>query len=115
MCSWDRLPPIAQRLILAASAANGITITSATPPSIHRFPNARNATALQADCALTYSGNKILHPTDFYQALLQSHILVIPDPNAPTGMYPLLPTFLSAGLANTQQISMRVQILLAMG
>ena len=62
---WDRLPPTSQRLILAASAANGLTILLAPPPSIHRFLNARNTTALQADCTLTYLGNNIFLLTTF--------------------------------------------------
>ena len=55
---WDRLPPTAQQVILAAP--DGLTITSAPPLSVHRFLNARNKTALQANCALTYSGNNIV-------------------------------------------------------
>ena len=47
---WDRLPPTAKRVILAASATNGTSIPTSTPPTIYRFLKARNATALQADC-----------------------------------------------------------------
>ena len=54
------------------------------PPNIHRFLNARNATSLQADYSLTYAGNNIYLPTYFCQALLQGHILTIPDPDVPT-------------------------------
>ena len=58
----------------------------ANPPTIHRFLNARNATALQADCDPTYAGNNIYLPTSFCQALFKGHILTIPDPDAPTGL-----------------------------
>ena len=44
---WERLPPTAQRVILAASATTGTSIPTSPPPTIHRFLNARNATALQ--------------------------------------------------------------------
>ena len=50
---WDRLPSTVQRVILAASATTGTYILTSLPPTIHRFLNARNATALQADCLLT--------------------------------------------------------------
>ena len=62
---------MAQRIILEASASNGFTISSSPLPSIQKFLNTRNATALQADCALTYSGRNIYLPTSFVQALLQ--------------------------------------------
>ena len=68
-CGWYRLPPIAQQVILAASADDGLTIPSAPPPSMHRFLNARNATALQAYCALAYSDNNIFLPAAFSQDL----------------------------------------------
>ena len=80
---WDRLPPTAQSIILTASATTGTSIPKSPPPTIHRFLNARNATALQADCSLTYAGNNLYLPTSFCQALLQGHILAIPDPDAP--------------------------------
>ena len=75
---WDRLPPTVQRIILAASATTGTSILTSPPPTIHRFLNARNATALKADCSLTYAGNNIYLPTLFCQDLLQGHILEIP-------------------------------------
>ena len=50
---WDRLPPTAKRLILAASATTETSIPKSPPPTIHCFLNARNSTALQADCLLT--------------------------------------------------------------
>ena len=62
---WDRLPPTANRVILVASATTGTSIPTLPPPTIHRFLNARNATALQADCSLTYAGNNIYLPTYF--------------------------------------------------
>ena len=111
---WDRLPPIAQRIILVASATTGTSILTFLPPTIHRFLNARNATALQADCSLTYAGNKIDLPTSFCQALLQGHILAVPDPDAPTGISPLLSPPYSAGPANAQQRAMKIQVLLSM-
>ena len=112
---WDRLPPTAQRVIMAASATTGTFIPSSPPPTIHRFFNARNVTALQADCSLTYAGNNIYLPTSFFHALLQGHIMVIPDPDVPTGLSPLLTPPYYAGPANTQQRAMRIQVLLSMG
>ena len=75
----------------------------------------RNATALQADFLLTYTGNNIYLLTSFCQALLQGHILAIPDPDAPTGLLPLLTAPSSAGPANAQQQAMQIQVLLSMG
>ena len=112
---WDRLPPTEQRVILTASATTGTSILTSTPPTIHRFLNARNVTALQANCSLTYAGNNIYLPTYFCQVLLQGHILAIPDPDAPTGLSPLLTPPSSAGPANAQQQEMRIQVLLSMG
>ena len=112
---WDRLPPTAQRVILAASATTGTSIPTSPPPTIHRFLNARNVTALQANCSLTYAGNNIYLPTFFCQPLLQRHILAIPDPDAPTGISPLLTPPSSAGPENYQQRAMRIQVLLSMG
>ena len=56
---WDRLPPTSQRIILTARATTKISIRTSPPPTIHRFLNMRNATALQADFYLTYRGNNI--------------------------------------------------------
>ena len=112
---WDRLPPTEQRVILTASATTGTSILTSTPPTIHRFLNARNVTALQANCSLTYAGNNIYLPTYFCQVLLQGHILAIPDPDAPTGLSPLLTPPSSAGPVNAQQREMRIQVLLSMG
>ena len=78
---WDRLPPTAKRVILAASDTIGTSIKTSSFSTIHRFLNARNATAIQADCSLTYAGNNIYLPTSFFQALLQGHILAIPYPD----------------------------------
>ena len=111
---WDCLPTTAQRVILAASATTGTSILKSPPPTIHRFLNTRNATALQADCSLTYAGNNLYLPTSFCQALLQGHILAIPDPDAPTVLLPLLTPPYSAGPANAQQRAMRIQVLLSM-
>ena len=83
---WDRLPPTAQRVILASSATTGTSIPTSPTPTNHRFLNTRNATALQADCSLTYTGNNIYIPTSFCQALLQGHILAIPELDAPKGL-----------------------------
>ena len=111
---WDRLPPTSQRVILAASATTGTSIPKSPPPNIHRFLNARNATALQADFSLTYAGNNIYLPTSFCQALLQGHILSIPDPDAPTGLLSLLTPPYSVVPANVQQRAVRIQVLLSM-
>ena len=43
---WDRLPPTANHVILAASATTGTSIPNSPPLTIHRFLNARNATDL---------------------------------------------------------------------
>ena len=112
---WDRLPPTAQRVILAASATTGTSIPTSPPPTIHRFLNARNVTALQADCSLTYTGNNIYLPTSFCQALLQGQILDIPKPDAPTGLSPLITPLSSSGQANAQQQAMMIQVLVCMG
>ena len=72
---WDRLPPTAQRVILAASATTGTSIPTSPPLTIYRFLNASNETALQSDCSLTYAGKNIYLPTSFCQSLLQGHIL----------------------------------------
>ena len=56
---WDRLPPTAQCVILAESATTGTSIPKSPPPTIHRFLNARNTTAIQANCSLTYAGNNL--------------------------------------------------------
>ena len=112
---WDYLPPTAQRVILAERATTGTSILTSPPPTIHCFLNTRKATALQADCYLTYAGNKIYLPNSFCQALLQGHILVIPDPDAPMGLSPLLTAPSSAGPANAQQRVMKIQVLLSMG
>ena len=112
---WNRLPPTTQRVILAAIATTGTSIPNLPPPTIHRFLNKRNVTALQADCSLTYAGNNIYLPPSFCQALLQGHILTIPDPDAPTGISPLLTSPSSAGPENAQQRAMRIQLFLSMG
>ena len=115
MHGWDHLPPTSRRVILTPSAADGLTILSAPPPSIHCFLNTRNATELQADCALTYSGNNIFLSTGFYQTLLQVHILAIIYPNTSTSLYLIPTTPSSVGPENAQQRATRVQVLLAMG
>ena len=81
---WERLLPTAKYVILAESAANGLTITSALTPQIQRFLNAHNATVLQEDCALTYAGHNTHLTKSFCQDLLQGHILAIPDTDDPT-------------------------------
>ena len=112
---WDRLPPTDQRVILAASSTTGTSILTLPPPTIHHFLNSRNVTALQADFLLTYAGNNIYLPTSFCQAHLQGQIMAIPDPDAPTSLSPLLTPPSSAGPANAQQRTMRIQVLLSMG
>ena len=112
---WDRLPPTAQRVILAASATTGTSIPTSPPPTIHRFLNARNVMSLHADYSLTYAGNKIYLPTYFCQALLQGHILAIPDPDVPTGLLPFLTPPYSEGPANAYKQAILIQVLLSMG
>ena len=56
---WDSLSATAQQVILAASASNRTYIPTSPSPTIHQFLNAKNATNLQADCALTYAGHNI--------------------------------------------------------
>ena len=84
---WDCLPPTSKRVILVTSASNGTSIPNSPPPTIHYFLKVRDETALQANCSLIYAGNNIYLPTSFYQALLQGHILAIPDLDAPTGIF----------------------------
>ena len=98
-----------------ASATTRTSITTSPPPTIHRFLNARNETALQANCSLTYAGNNIYLPTSFCQALLQGNILDIPDPDATMGLSHILTPPSSAGPVNAQQRSVRIQVLLSMG
>ena len=100
---WDCLSPTSQRVILAASVADRITIPLVPPLSIHCFLNTRNATELQADCTLTYSGNNLLLPTDFCQACLHGHILVFLDTYAPSGLSLLLTPTSSEVQENAQQ------------
>ena len=47
------------RKIIAASVTTETSIPTSLPPTIHRFLNARNETALQDDCSQTYAGNNI--------------------------------------------------------
>ena len=53
-------------------------------------------------------------PTYFCQALLQGHTLATSNPDAPTGLSPLLTPPSSAGPANAQQQAMQIQVLLSM-
>ena len=69
---------MAHCFIVVSSMANGLTIPSAPPPPIHIFLNTRNATALQAECTLTYDRHNIYLTTSFCQDLLYGHILEIP-------------------------------------
>ena len=112
---WDRLPPTAQRAILAASITNGTSIPTLPYPNLHCFLNVRNATYLQSNCALTCAENNLYLPMSFFQALFQGHILAIPDPDAPTGISPLLTPTSSIEPANAQQRAMSIQVLLSMG
>ena len=107
--------PTDQRVIMAASASDGLTILSDMPQYLHHLLNTRNATVLQADCVLTYAEQNIYLPKYFCQSLLQVHILVIPNPDVPTGIYPLLTQLEWAGNTNAHQSAMQVQVLLAMG
>ena len=60
-----RLPPMAQRVILAASATNGTSIPTSLPPTLHHLLNASNTTALQVYCALIYTGNHLYLQTSY--------------------------------------------------
>ena len=112
---WDRIYPMDQRVILSASATNRTSIPALPPSILHRFLNVQNSTALQVDCALTYIGQKLDLPTSFFQALLQGHIMAIPDTDALKGLLPFLTPPSSAGPANADQQVMRIQVLLLMG
>ena len=70
------------------------------------LPQREERGGLPSDCSLTYAGNNIYLPTSFCQALLQGHILAIPDPDAPTVLLPLLTPTYSSGPANAQQQEM---------
>ena len=111
---WYRLPPTAQLVILSLSATTRTSILTSPPPTIHRLLNVRNAKALQADFSLTYAGNNIYLPTYFCQDLPQEYILAILDPDAPTGLLPLLTPPSSAGPTIAQQWAMIIQFLLFM-
>ena len=106
---------MAQILILAASATNRNLITTPLPSTIKCLLNARNETELQADCALTYSGQNICLPTYFCQSLLQGHILVTLDPDSPKGLLPLLTNPSYEGSVNDQQLVMSINVLLETG
>ena len=54
--------------------------------TIHRFLNVRNVMALQDIFSLTYEGNNIHLNNSFCKALLQGHILAIPDTDAQIGI-----------------------------
>ena len=60
-----RLPPTAHRVPLAANATTVTSILTSLHPTIHPFLKTRNATALQADCSLTYAEKNIYLPTSF--------------------------------------------------
>ena len=62
---WDLLQPTSQRVILMASATNVTSIPASPHPTLHQFLNTNNLTALQANCALTYSGNNLYIPTPY--------------------------------------------------
>ena len=114
MNGWDCLPSKTQQVFLVESASDGTSIPTSPPSTIHQYLNARNNTALQADCALTYAGQNIYLPTLFYQYLLQWHTLTIPDQDSPTGLSPPpSPSF--TGPTNTQQKEIKIQVLIVMG
>ena len=99
-------------VILATSATNGTFIPTSPPPTIHRFLKGRNAAALQENSPLTYAGNNLHLTTSFCQAILQGHILAIPDLDTTAGISPLLTPTSSAGPTNAQQRAIRIQVLL---
>ena len=70
---------------------------------------------LQAYCALTYTGNNLYLPTPLCQDLLQGHTLAIPDPDAPTGLSPLLTTPSLDDPVNAQLSTIQVQVFFVMG
>ena len=86
---WECLPLTSQCAILASMPLYSLNIPLDLPHSIHHFLNTHNTTALQARCALTYSGHNLYLPTSFSQALLQGHILYIPNPDSPTVLNPV--------------------------
>ena len=67
---WDCLPPMDQRIILEVRESDGPKIMWTPPQSIHHLLNAINATALQADYALTYAGHNLYLSMSFCQDLL---------------------------------------------
>ena len=75
---WDRLLPTAQRVILAVSTTTRTSIPTSPPPTIHRFLNARNATALQANCSLISAGNNIYLPLEEVLAEGGGQINIVP-------------------------------------
>ena len=80
---WDRLPPTSQWFIMAASTSYRGSIRLSMPSSIYRFLNMCNATCLQSECDMKYSGQNLYLPTPFCQYILQGHTLVTPDPGSP--------------------------------
>ena len=64
---------------------------------------------------MIYAGKNLYLPTSFGQDILQGHILVIPDTDASTGLFPLLTPPSSAGPTNAQQRVVRIKLLLSMG
>ena len=97
-----------------ASVANGLTIPLDPPPSIHWLLNALNATVIQGDYTMTYSGKNMYLHTYLFQDLLQGHTLEITDSKAPTVLSPLLTPSSFFSMMNTQKRAMQVQALIAM-
>ena len=87
-------------------------LTSYHPPPL---PKREEHDGIQADCALTYTGNNLYLPTPLCQYLPRGHILAITEPNAPTGLTSLLTLTSSARPENAQHQAMRIQFLLSMG
>ena len=62
----DCLPPKDQRVILVTITSDSIQILLDLPLSIHRFLNARNIPAINADCDITYEGTNLFLLESFY-------------------------------------------------
>ena len=79
-----RLPSMDQWVVFTPSASDRVNIPKTPPPNIHHFLNTRDDTALQEYCSRAYACYNLYPTTYFYQTLLQSQILSILDPYAPT-------------------------------
>ena len=90
MKGWYQLSPTSQGIILSARVPDGLNVLSSPPQSLHRFLSVRNATVLQAGCALTCAGENLYLPMSLCQVLFQGHIMAITNLDTPTGMFHFL-------------------------